>query len=178
LLRARFRYDQRTAVTGCHTLSTSDDVLIAFRKIIRATDIHSRHLTKTAGLTTPQLLLLQAINAQGAVAISRLSAAVSLSQATVTTILDRLEQRGYVTRQRSTQDKRVVHASLTEAGAAILAQAPAPLQDTFTARFESLADWEQTLILSVLQRVAAMMGADQLDAAPVLDIGELDRAKG
>ena len=159
-------------------MTTSDAVLIAIRKIIRATDIHSRRLTKTAGLTTPQLMLLQAIDAQGAVAISRLSAAVSLSQATVTTILDRLEQRGYVARHRSAQDKRVVHASLTEVGAAILAQAPAPLQDTFTVRFEKLADWEQTLILSALQRVAAMMDADQLDAAPVLDIGELDRPRG
>jgi len=157
-------------------LSTSNDVLIAVRKIIRATDIHSRHLAKTSGLTTPQLMLLQAIRSLGAVAIARLAEAVSLSQATVTTIIDRLEQRGYVERRRSAEDKRVVHACLTEAGVAVLEQAPAPLQDTFAKRFELLADWEQSLILSALQRVAAMMDADQLDAAPILDIGDLDRS--
>jgi DNA-binding MarR family transcriptional regulator len=110
------------------------------------------------------------------VAIARLAEAVSLSQATVTTIIDRLEQRGLVERRRSPEDRRVVHACLTEPGRTVLASAPAPLQDTFTRRFDRLADWEQTLILSALQRVASMMGADELDAAPILDIGELDRS--
>jgi hypothetical protein len=50
-------------------LSTSNDVLIAVRKIIRATDLHSRHLARTAGLTTPQLMVLQAIDTLGTVAI-------------------------------------------------------------------------------------------------------------
>jgi DNA-binding MarR family transcriptional regulator len=164
------------AITGKPvTLSTSNDVLIAVRKIIRATDLHSRHLARTAGLTTPQLMVLQAIDTLGTVAIARLAEAVSLSQATVTTIIDRLEQRGLVERRRSPEDRRVVNAYLTESGGALLASAPAPLQDTFTRRFEQLADWEQTLILSALQRVASMMGAAELDAAPILDIGELDR---
>jgi DNA-binding MarR family transcriptional regulator len=156
-------------------LSTTDEVLIAIRKIIRATDIHSRHLARIAGLTTPQLMLLRAIQRLGAVAISRLSREVSLSQATVTTVIDRLEERGYVLRRRSEDDRRVVHAELTPGGRAVLERAPAPLQETFTARFERLADWEQSLILSALQRVAAMMDADKLDAAPVLEPGELDR---
>jgi hypothetical protein len=55
-------------------LAAKEDVLIAIRKIIRATDLHSRQLTKTVGLTAPQLLVLQAIRDLGAVAISRLSA--------------------------------------------------------------------------------------------------------
>jgi DNA-binding MarR family transcriptional regulator len=156
-------------------VAKSDEVLIAVRKIIRATDIHSRHLARTAGLTTPQLMVLQSIDSLGTVAIARLAEAVSLSQATVTTIIDRLEQRGLVERRRSSADRRVVNACLTAAGAAVLAHAPAPLQETFTARFEQLADWEQSLILSALQRVAAMMGADTLDAAPILDIGDLAR---
>lgn len=156
-------------------MAKSDDVLIAVRKIIRATDIHSRHLARTAGLTTPQLMVLQSIDSLGTVAIARLAEAVSLSQATVTTIIDRLEQRGLVERRRSAADRRVVNACLTAAGAGVLAQAPAPLQETFTARFERLAEWEQSLILSALQRVAAMMDADALDAAPILDIGDLDR---
>jgi DNA-binding MarR family transcriptional regulator len=156
-------------------LAAKADVLIAIRKIIRATDIHSRQLTKTVGLTAPQLLVLQAIRGLGAVAISRLSSEVSLSQATVTTIIDRLERRGYVARQRSEQDKRVVHALLTDAGRAAVESAPTPLQEAFSVRFEALKDWEQSQILSALQRVAAMMDADELDAAPFLELGDLAR---
>ena len=156
-------------------MAAKEDVLIAIRKIIRATDIHSRQLTKTVGLTAPQLLVLQAIQTLGAVAISRLSSEVSLSQATVTTIIDRLEKRGYVARRRSDQDKRVVHALLTDAGRDVVERAPVPLQEAFSTRFEQLQDYEQSQILAALQRVAAMMGAEELDASPFLEVGELSR---
>ena len=156
-------------------VAAKEDVLIAIRKIIRATDIHSRQLTKTVGLTAPQLMVLQAIRDLGAVAISRLSTEVSLSQATVTTIIDRLEKRGYVARSRSDSDKRVVHALLTDAGRDAVNSAPTPLQEAFSVRFEQLEDWEQSLILSALQRVAAMMDADELDASPFLELGDLTR---
>jgi DNA-binding MarR family transcriptional regulator len=157
------------------SLAAKQDVLIAIRRIIRATDIHSRRLTKTVGLTAPQLLVLQAIRDLGAVAISRLSSEVSLSQATVTTIIDRLERRGFVARQRSDQDKRVVHALLTLAGSEALDNAPTPLQEAFSIRFEQLHAWEQSQILSALQRVASMMDADDLDASPFLELGDLTR---
>lgn len=157
-------------------MTKKESVLIAIRKIIRATDIHSRQLTKTVGLTAPQLLVLQAIRDLGAVAISRLSSEVSLSQATVTTILDRLESRGYAARHRSEQDKRVVHALLTDAGRTVAERAPVPLQEDFRIRFERLSDSEQAEILFALERVAAMMGAEELDAAPFLEIGDLTGA--
>ncbi len=156
-------------------LAAKEDVLIAIRKIIRATDIHSRRLTKTVGLTAPQLLVLQAIRDLGAVAISRLSSEVSLSQATVTTIIDRLEKRGYVARSRSAQDKRVVHALLTDAGREAVERAPTPLQESFSVRFEQLPEREQLTILAALRQVAAMMGAEELDASPFLEVGDLTR---
>jgi DNA-binding MarR family transcriptional regulator len=154
-------------------VATKENVLIAIRKIIRATDIHSRQLTKTVGLTAPQLLVLLAIRDLGAVAISRLSSEVSLSQATVTTILDRLESRGLAVRQRSEEDRRIVHALLTDTGRETVDRAPVPLQEEFIIRFERLPEAEQEEILSALQRVAAMMGAEDLDASPFLAIGEL-----
>ena len=148
-----------------------DKVLISLRQIIRATDLYSRQLSKQVGLTAPQLLILQAIQKLGAVSISKLSNEVSLSQATVTTILDRLETRGLVARHRSTQDKRVVHATLTDMGTSMLAQAPTPLQDLFNQRFGALEQWEQSMIVAALQRVAAMMNAEELDASPLLHVG-------
>jgi DNA-binding MarR family transcriptional regulator len=156
-------------------LENIDDVLVALRRVIRATDLHSKHLAKTTGLTTPQILLLQAIRARNDVTIGELANEVSLSQATVTTILDRLEKRALVYRERSTKDKRKVHAHLTEAGINILKGAPVPLQEHFTDQFSNLEQWEQAMIIASLQRVAHMMDAQRIDAAPVLDIGSIDR---
>ena len=91
-----------------------DDVLISLRQIIRATDIHSKKMVKKSGLTIPQIMVLKAVYELGDVTIKRISAEVSLSQATVTIILNRLEERSFVERVRSCIDKRVVNVRLSE----------------------------------------------------------------
>lgn len=152
-----------------------EDVLIALRRVIRATDLHSKQLIKTASVTAPQLLLLQAINRHGDVMIGTLAKDVSLSQATVTTILDRLEKRDLVYRLRSEQDKRRVFARLTDKGREILKSAPEPLQQRFVEKFRSLDGWEQNQMLATLQRIAHMMDAQDLEASPILEVGALDQ---
>jgi DNA-binding MarR family transcriptional regulator len=152
-----------------------EEVLIALRRVIRATDLHSKHLSKTSGLTAPQILLLQAVRTHGGDTIGKISEEISLSQATVTTIIDRLEGRELIYRERSTTDKRKVHVHLTEKGEEILRTAPTPLQEHFAKQFNDLHEWEQTMLITSLQRVAQMMDAQHIDASPVLDVGTLDR---
>lgn len=158
------------------TMSYANEVLTALRRVIRATDIHSKRLSKTVGLTAPQLLLMQAIrNSTEDSTIGTLANQISLSQATVNNIIGRLESRGLITRTRSEIDKRYVWLHLTEEGEKILDQAPTPLQEQFVERFSQLENWEQNMILSSLQRLAVMMDAEEIDASPILDIGALDR---
>ena len=156
-------------------MNSVEEVLVALRRVIRATDIYSKKLAKTTGLTAPQMLLLQTIRTRGELTIGELATAMSLSQATVTTIMDRLEKRHLVSRQRSTVDKRKVHARLTTEASTTLEYAPVPLQQNFSTRFNVLDEWEQTMIISSLQRVAKMMDAEHIDASPVLDVGAIDR---
>jgi len=157
-----------------NSLADCEDVLVALRRVIRATDLHSKQLSKHTGLTTPQLLIMRTIQAVGEVSIGSVAERVSLSQATVTTILDRLEQRGLVYRVRSATDKRKVHAHLTEEGLALIDRAPALLQERFIQRFQSLEDWERKMMVSSLQRIAGMMGDGHADSSPMLAIGALD----
>jgi DNA-binding MarR family transcriptional regulator len=156
-------------------LNIIEEVLVALRRVIRATDLHSKHLAKTTGLTTPQILLLQTIRDKGEITIGEIANEINLSQATVTSILDRLEKRELVYRERSKEDKRKVHAYLTDQATETLKEAPIPLQEHFTQQFDDLQEWEKNMIVSSLQRVAQMMDAQHIDASPVLDIGILDR---
>lgn len=155
--------------------SIIDNVLTALRRVIRATDLHSRHLIKVSGLTTPQLLTLQALDTSSLIGVSELAKAMSLSQATVSSILDRLEQRELVTREKSAGDKRKTNLRLTDKARLILIDAPSLLQETFIKEFLALENWEQSQILSSLQRIAYMMDAKDLDAAPMLEVGALDK---
>ena len=149
-----------------------DHVLVALRRIIRATDLHSRKLGKKTGLTTPQLVIIQAVGDLKDPTVSDIARTVSLSLATVTTILNRLERNGIVNRVRSSVDRRRVIVTLTEEGRCLKSSAPKPLQDRFVDRFMHLESWEQHLIVASLERVAAMMDADDLDAAPLLASGD------
>jgi DNA-binding MarR family transcriptional regulator len=145
-----------------------DDVLVSLRRIPRATSIHSRKLSRSVGITAAQLVVLRAVNAKDGVTASEVAKAVSLSQATITTILSRLEERDLLKRARSSVDRRRIHVSLTEAGRQVLAEAPKPLQEEFSRRFEALPSWEQHQLVSSLERIAVMMDAEELDAAPLL----------
>lgn len=152
-----------------------DKVLSSLRRVIRAIELHSKQLVKTANVTGPQLRLLQLIQHHPNSSLRELANAMSLSQATVTSIMDRLEKRELIARLRSEVDKRKIHPQLTAQGQTLVDKAPAPLQDSFVQKFEQLQDWEQQMIIASLQRVAEMMDASEIDAAPFLDVGMLDR---
>jgi DNA-binding MarR family transcriptional regulator len=158
------RRHARQAGDRCH------EVVTALRRIIQASDLHSKHLFKISGLTSPQVIVLQSIRDLGEVTTGQVSQRVNLSQGTVTSILDRLESRGLIERYRSIADRRVVHARLTKRGRAVLRKAPPLLHERFIKAFAALSPSQQERIVSVLEEVAAMMGAEPMDASPLLDI--------
>jgi DNA-binding MarR family transcriptional regulator len=150
-----------------------DEILIALRRIMRAADLQSKQLVRESGLTAPQLLVMQAIEREGQPSTSALAKSIVVSQATVTRIIDRLESAGLVRREKSSRDKRIVNISLTDIGRQKLKNAPEPLQAGFIRRYRELEDWEQHMLRSSLLRIAQMMDAEGLDAAPILQTGEI-----
>jgi DNA-binding MarR family transcriptional regulator len=149
------------------------DLLIALRKVIRAIGLHSKHLNKTSGLTSPQLLIMLEIDKVSGVNSGQVAKYVNLSAATVTNIIDRLENKNLVSRVRDTQDKRKVGLYLTENGKALLLNAPQALQEHFIDNFTNLAQWEQSQLISSMERIAEMMNANEIDAAPLLELNAM-----
>jgi DNA-binding MarR family transcriptional regulator len=146
------------------------EVLISLRQIIRATDLQSKRVMKACGLTIPQVMVLKAIETLGDVTVKRISDHVSLSQATVTIILNRMEDKGFIERVRSAKDRRIVNARMTDSGQTMLNSAPPLLHEEFIRQFEALPKAQMQTILDSLQQVATMMNAEELDVAPLLDI--------
>ncbi len=156
------------------SLSLEEQVIAALRRITRAIDLHSRLLLKRCGLTAPQLAALQAIQRLQPVTVGSLARSIHLGQATVTGILTRMEDRGFVVRTRGSQDRRSVLIELTPAGSKIVEEAPSPLQERFYQELSRLHEWERTMILATLQRIASMMDAEEIEAAPVLASGSAE----
>jgi len=153
-----------------------DQIVSALRRIVRAIDLQSRRMVEQCGLTSPQIVVLRETSRLGSASIGTLARAASLGQPTVSGIVDRLEAQGLVRRERSKQDRRSSVVALTPKGGRVLKKAPSLLQDRFRAELARLEDWERTQILAMLQRLASMMDADAIDAAPMLETGLLTDA--
>ena len=148
--------------------------LIALRRIQRQTENASRRLARTAALTPSQLKVLQTLDERGDITAGELSDATQLKHATITSLVDKLVDRGFVSRRKCSTDRRRVWLVLEALGATALRAAPDLLQDKFQSRFGQLPDWQQAMLVASLEHVAMLLDADELEAAPVLDVGPLD----
>jgi DNA-binding MarR family transcriptional regulator len=154
-----------------------NQILSAIRRIVRAIDVHSRELERGHRVTGPQLVALREVARLGPVSVSALARKVNLSQPTVTGILVRLEREGMIRRERSSADRRTVLSTITPRGAALLRAAPSLLQDHFRSELSRLMDWERSQILATLQRIASMMDAEEIPAAPMLSTDSMAPAE-
>lgn len=145
-----------------------EDILVALRRITRAIDLHSRFLANTFGLTGPQLVCLRVLGRHTVLQPGELAKHVALSQATITGIVDRLATRQLLTRERSATDRRHVTVTITDAGRALVKDAPSALQEKFANRLATLPTEEQENIRRTLEKVVRMMDGEDIDAAPVL----------
>lgn len=153
----------------------TEAALRAIRRLLRATEMSEKQLATATGLTPSQLVVLQEVSRLGETTAGAIAAAVQFSQAAVTSIVDRLVERGFVLRSRRQADRRQVWVSITPDGASTLATAPNMIQDRFRDRFENLPDWEQAMLVAMLERLTSLLNADRIDAAPLIDAGVIDR---
>lgn len=163
----------RSATTSLH--GRSDSALVALRRILRATELNARLLASQTGLTPSQLIVLQIIAFDGKALPSTVAKAARLTQATVTSLVDKLVEAALVVRQRDTEDRRRIWIHATEKGRKLLAESPDLLQDRFRVSFQELDDWEQAMIIAALERVSTLLDASTIDASPVLDTGDINR---
>ncbi|MFT3850381.1 MAG: MarR family transcriptional regulator [Propionivibrio sp.] len=79
-------------------------------------------LLEPLGLTYPQYIVLMILWEDAPCPVSRISERALLNTNTLTPLLKRLEQLGFIQRQRRASDERVVEISLTPEGAELKAR--------------------------------------------------------
>lgn len=164
----------RSPHTSSNNANVCDEVIIALRKIIRSIELNSRALWKRIGLTGPQLITLREIDKRAETSAGELAQAVSLGPATITGIIERLESRALIIRQRNDSDRRKVRLRVTSKGKELLADTPPLMQESFVDALEELEDWEKSMILAALQRLVVLMDARRIDAVPILTAESLE----
>jgi len=151
--------------------------LRALRRILRITEMGKRQLATATGLTPSQLLVLHEIAARASPTPGAIAQVLQFSQASITAIVDRLVALGLATRQRSEKDKRQFMLAVTQMGLDVLSAAPDALQMQFQDNFAALPRWEQAMMLAAVERLGAMLGAQDMDTAPLLDSAAIDQPR-
>lgn len=152
----------------------SDDALIALRRIQQRTDQASKRLAQVVGITPSQLMVLQYLQDQGECSAGQIADLTQLKHATITALVDKMVDRNFVSRRKYDDDKRRVWLNLEPAGEAVIRSAPNLLQETFSLRFQELPQWQQAMLITVLEQVASILDAENIDAAPVLHTGGIN----
>lgn len=154
-------------------MGKTNAILTALRRILRATDLHGSDVATSVGLTAVQLRLLKFVQDTESANAKTLASQMHVSQATITVLLDKLEMKRMIERCVSLMDRRQKLIHITDVGRDALEAAPDPMQRAFVRRFEKLEDWEQSMLMAAVERIAYLMDADEIDAAPVLAVGEI-----
>lgn len=132
----------------------------AMRRLQQAGEVHAKRVARHGGLIPMQLLILRVLADETRLTASALSRRVSLTAATLSGLLDRLEERGLLQRQRDGQDRRRQWLVLAEAGRVLLEEAPPLLPPEFRERFAALPEWERHALTAALLRAAELCGGE------------------
>jgi DNA-binding MarR family transcriptional regulator len=143
------------------------DILKSLRQVVKAVEDSSRELYLQYGLTASQLWLLRTLEADGPLPAGGLARQLAIHPSTLTSLAERLEQRGLITRVREPGDRRFVRLRLTPAGARLAAKAPATPQGRLVRALETLPEARLRQLRAAMHDLVNALDARALPSNPM-----------
>ena len=165
-----------TVVVGATPLlpgSPEARIVRALRRILRQVELSSKELEAAHGVTAPQLLSLLVICEHDSTTQAELSRHILLSASTLVGVLDRLEGKGLILRQRDTVDRRRIYLVPTDKGRQVAATAPVPMHEQLVRGLTALAQQRRSALAEHLEELVDLLGAGNVDDAGVLATGPI-----
>jgi DNA-binding MarR family transcriptional regulator len=129
-------------------------VLNAFRTLVKSLRVADRAAIKRHGLGSAQIFVLHQLNVRSPLSVTELAELTATDQSTVSVVINKLLERGFVTRERAASDARRAVVALTAKGRQIVRKTAPPFQETLIAgilklpakRASALADGLEELL--------------------------------
>ncbi len=138
------------------------EIMQSLRRIFKAIQDYSHEVSNNFGITGPQLWALKTISQNGRLSLSDLSERMYLHRSTITGVIDRLEKKGYVTRNRDKADRRVIYVQLTAEGKRLAKRAPNPAQGKMIYGLNNLKKGELNLVYDSVQKLVKITEAQNV----------------
>ena len=114
-----------------------------------------REDVKQYGLNITEFAVLELLYNKGDQPIQRIRERVLIASSSISYAVDKLEEKGCVTRIRNQQDKRIINASLTQQGRRIMDEIFPKHAETIQSTFSILTDEELQTLQNTLKKLSA-----------------------
>ncbi len=136
----------------------ADETFGTLLQLVRAVQTGMQNIDDTHGLSGSQLWALWQISAQPGLRVSGLAKALQIKPSTASNLLDKLELRQLVRRERRDADNRVVCIWLTEQGVGLVKDIPGPLQGRLRSALEAMPAATLTSLQQGMTTLLQLMG--------------------
>lgn len=136
-------------------LPAEDQTFIALLKAADALAQEAEQVLKAKGLTGTQYNVLRILRGAepGGLACSTISERMISHDPDMTRLLDRMEKRSLITRQRQSDDRRVVKTRITASGLEILKRLEQPIRELHKRQFRHMATARVKTLASLLGEI-------------------------
>lgn len=135
--------------------SLEEGIFIALLRVADALGQEAEQLTRNAELTGTQynvLRILRGAEPEG-LACRSIGERMITHDPDITRLLDRMEKRGFITRERQKDDRRVVKTRITPQGLALLKPLDQPMRDLHKRQFRHMSGARLKTLFDLLEEI-------------------------
>ena len=136
-------------------IGIEDQVFVAILKTADTLAGQAEQLMKASGLTGAQYNVLRILRGAGPEGLpcNGISERMISRDPDMTRMLDRMESRQWITRERQTEDRRVVKARITDEGLKLLKKMDAPVRELHKQQFAHMSPARQKTLLELVNEL-------------------------
>jgi DNA-binding MarR family transcriptional regulator len=137
--------------------------LMALRRIVRYFRLADRDVESVCGISVAQLFVLCQLEDESPLSVADLAQRTLTDASSVSTVVARLVERGFVTRTPSRSDRRRVELSITPRGRKLVLAAPRVPQAALIDSIRELPSHRRVELVRSLELLAGMLGANSVE---------------
>lgn len=153
-------------------LSDAHSVLNSFRSILKSLRLADRAGLREHGLGASQVYILHELKNESPLSINDLAARMATDQSTVSVVVAKLIQKGFVTGERSETDARRLDLALTAKGRTVAKRLPLPIQHSIIEGVQQLSAARAKALAEALRDVVSSLGIEDEHPPLLMTDGE------
>jgi DNA-binding MarR family transcriptional regulator len=155
-------------------LTDTQRILDSIRRLVRLLRLTDRAAQSELGLSGAQLFVLHELGRSPSLSLSELAEKTRTDQSSVSVVVTRLVENGYVTRDRDKRDGRRLVLNLSKSGKAVTEKSPPAAQEKIIEALERIPAADRKRFADVFSKIIEELG-ESTSAAPMLFEDELSR---